>query len=136
LTYIYEDLSEEPLTPSHFLHGRRLSHLSSNVYFEPDFANHDKLSKRFSYLTQKLSHFWKRWRGEYLADLREMHRLRKRELVEIKSGDIVLISDKSRKRGLWKMGIVEEEIIGQDGIMCQAKVQVTGTGKSDYVNRP
>ena len=56
--------------------------------------------------------------------------------MDIKSGDIVLISDKSRKRGLWKMGIVEEEIIGQDGIMCQAKVQVTGTGKSDYVNRP
>jgi len=48
--------------------------------------------------------------------------------MDIKSGDIVLISDKSRKRGLWKMGIVEEEIIGQDGIMCQAKVQVTGTG--------
>ena len=32
LTYVYEDLSEEPLTPSHFLHNRRLSHLSSNVY--------------------------------------------------------------------------------------------------------
>jgi len=136
LTYIYEDLSEEPLTPSHFLHGRRLSHLSSNVYFEPDFANHDKLSKRFSYLTQKLSHFWKRWRGEYLADLREMHRLRKRELVEIKSGDIVLISDESRKRGFWKMGIVEETIIGRDGVVRGAKVRVTGTGKPEHLNRP
>jgi len=128
--------SEEPLTPSHFLHGRRLSHLSSNVYFEPDFTNHDKLSKRFSYLTQKLSHFWKRWRGEYLADLREMHRLRKREPVEIKLGDIVLISDESRKRGFWKMGIVEEKIIGQGGIVRGAKVQVTDTGKPEHLNRP
>ena len=136
LTYIYEDLSEEPLTPSHFLHGRRLSHLSSNVYFEPDFANHDKLSKRFSYLTQKLSHFWKRWRGEYLADLREMHRLRKREPVEIKSGEIVLISDESRKRGFWKMGIVEETIIGREGVVRGAKVRVTGTGKPEHLNRP
>ena len=115
LTYIYEDLSEEPLTPSHFLHNRRLSHLSSNVYFESDFANHDKLSKRFSYVTHKLIHFWIKWTGEYLADLREMHRLQKREPVENKLGDIVLISDESRKRGFWKMGIVEEEIIGWDG---------------------
>ena len=136
LTYIYEDLSEEPLTPSHFLHGRRLSNLSSSVYFEPDFANHDKLSKRFSYLTQKLSHFWKRWRGEYLADLREMHRLRKREPVEVKSGAIVLISDESRKRGFWKMGSVEEQIIGRDGIVRGAKVRVAGTGKPEYLNRP
>ena len=84
----------------------------------------------------KIESFLETVGGEYLADLREMHRLRKRETVEIKSGDIVLISDESRKRGFWKMGIVEEEIIGRDGIIRGAKVRVTGTGKPEHLNRP
>ena len=60
--------------------------------------------------------------GEYLADLREMYRLWRKEPVEVKSGDIVLISDESRKRGFWKMGIAEEQIIGHDGMVRGAKV--------------
>ncbi len=135
LTYNQEEL-EEPLTPSHLLHGRRLSHLSSGVYFESDFENHDKLSKRFSYLTLKLSHFWKRWSGEYLAGLRETHRLQDREPVEIKPGDIVLVGDENKKRGFWKMGIVEELIVGKDGHTRGAKVRMRGAGKPDYLNRP
>ena len=136
LTYNHEELGEEPLTPSHLLHGRRLSHLSSGVYFESDFENHDKLSKRFSYLTLKLSHFWKRWRGEYLSGLRETHRLQDREPVEIKPGDIVLVGDENKKRGFWKMGIVDELIVGKDGHTRGAKVRMHGAGKPDYLNRP
>jgi len=34
------------------------------------------------------------------------------------------------------MGIVEETIIGRDGVVRGAKVRVTGTGKPEHLNRP
>ena len=34
------------------------------------------------------------------------------------------------------MGIVEEEMIGRDGIVRGAKVRVIGTGKPEHLNRP
>ena len=46
----FEELGKEPLTPSHLLHGRRLLCISSGFEYEDD-ANHDKLSKRFVYLS-------------------------------------------------------------------------------------
>lgn len=131
----YEELREELLTPSHLLHGRRLSNLSSGVYFESDFENHDKLSRICFYLTLKLSHFWERWRGEYLAGLREIHRLQNKEPVGIKPGEIVLVSGENKKRGIWRMGIVEELIVGKDRHIRGAKVRMPGVGKPDYLNR-
>ena len=65
-----------------------------------------------------------------------LHHLRDIESVEIKSGDIVLIGDKNRKRGIWKIGIIEEHIVALDGITRGEKVPVTGTSKPEYLNRP
>ena len=61
-----------------------------------------------------------------------MHRLQEREPIAIKSGDKVLIGDENKKRGFWKMGIVEEQIIRKDGITCGVRVRVPGTGKSEF----
>ena len=87
-------------------------------------------------MTLKSSHFWKGWRGEYLSGLRETHRLQDRKPVEIKPGDIVLVGDENKKPGFWKMGIVEELIVGKDGNTRGAKVRMHGGGKPDFFNRP
>lgn len=43
---------------------------------EPDDAmNSNNLSTRFTHLTTRLTHFWNRWLKEYLADLREFHKV-------------------------------------------------------------
>ena len=80
LSYISSDDLEEPLTPSHFLTGRRVmsvpdslccGEVDDDVQVTPT-----DLSKRIKYLNKVLNQFWKRWRDEYLLELRDIHRYR------------------------------------------------------------
>ena len=81
--------------------------------------------KRFRYLAKKRLHFWNRWRREYLTDLREYHKHGKRELaVELQVGDVVLVKEDNIKRNGWKMGKVEELVVGKDGVVRGAKLKV------------
>ena len=60
LTYVYDELSEAPLTPSHLVVGRRLldQSPSSNVVM-------NTLARRERYLDGLLTHFRNRWKKEY-----------------------------------------------------------------------
>ena len=137
LTYLYDEL-EEALTPSHLLFGHRLSPLSENVDIHANLDNvdNDKIHKRFLYLTRKLNHFWNRWRKEYVTDLREFHKLTGTVPAQIASGDVVLIYDANEKRGFWKTGIVQDIIVGKDGVVRGASVRKMGRGKPETLNRP
>ena len=80
LSYVSSDDIEEPLTPSHLLVGRRILGLPEDPCYEvssdPDFDVTPKtLDKRMQHLSQILNHFWRRWRSEYLLNLRESHRM-------------------------------------------------------------
>ena len=60
LTYDYDELGAEMLTPSHLIYGRRLLSL-------PEMRNDEEesetgLLKRFRYLAKLRIHFWNRWR--------------------------------------------------------------------------
>ena len=141
LTYSYEELEAQVLTPSHLLLGRRLSPISDYISCEVDIdenSNFDNLSKRFLYLMKKLSHFWKRWHNEYLLGLREVHKLQKNKGNMIKEGDIVLLQDENNpKRNTWKMAIVEKLVKGADSEIRGAKVRkATCKGKSEVLSRP
>ena len=113
-----EDL-EEPLTPAHLIIGQRISTLPEvnslpDEYFE---VSHSDLSRRARHLNIVLGHFWKRWRAEYLLELRNAHSQAKRatgsSLVSV--GDLVLIHDEGHPRSCWKMGKVERILTGKDG---------------------
>ena len=63
LIYSGEELEEQVLTPSHLLTGKRISHLSENIGIplnSHELAGDGNLSRRFVYLTRKLTHFWTR----------------------------------------------------------------------------
>ena len=140
LTYFHEEFDEQVLTPSHLLVGRRISPLSENVDANLDldeYANNNCLSKRFVYLTKKLTHFWNRWHREYLSGLREVHRIHNGVPNRIAKGDIVLIQEENAKRNDWKLGIVEKLISGKDGQVRGAQVRkATTRGKPEILNRP
>ncbi len=51
-------------------------------------------------------------------------------------GDIVIIHDDNMKRGMWKMGVVEEIVKGRDNQVRGAKVRKAGKGKPEVVTRP
>jgi hypothetical protein len=79
LAFLNSDNTEEPLTPSHLLVGRRILSLPDNLtYFEPEDENFEvtdeSLQRRAKHLNSVLNHFWKRWSKEYLLELRDAHR--------------------------------------------------------------
>ena len=83
----------------------------------------------------KNSHFWNRWRREYVTDLREFHKMKQTSSINIAKGDMVLIQEENVKRGLWKTGIVKELIYGKDGQVRGAQIRKAG-GKYETLNRP
>ena len=80
LSYISTEDIEEPLTPSHLLVGRRVLSLPDPAHsqIEDDDLeiSGNRLTKRMRYLNRTLNHFWRRWKAEYLMELRESHRYR------------------------------------------------------------
>ena len=100
LTYLYDELGDI-LTPSHLLCGFRMSSLSENINSDIDCSeDHNKLTRRFFYLTNRLSQFWNMWRKEYLTDLREYHKEDNSKVESVAEGDLVLIFEDNVNRGL------------------------------------
>ena len=67
---------------------------------------------------------WSKWTKEYLPGLRERHRRCGGEQAPHPTvGDVVIIKDESQKRNKWKLGIVQNLIVGRDGIV-KAKLRV------------
>ena len=64
LSYVTSADDEEPLTPSHLLHGRRLMSLPdpcTGDLMDPDFKPSSmELSKRMNHLSNVMNHFWRR----------------------------------------------------------------------------
>ena len=78
LSYTTSSDLEEPLTPSHLLVGRRVLNLPDNLGYtvnsDDEEIDSSQLHRRSKHLANTLNHFWKRWRTEYLTELRESHR--------------------------------------------------------------
>ena len=80
-------------------------------------------------------HFWNRWRCEYLTDLREYHKAKNKcQLRTVSVGDVVIVHKENMRRGLWKIGKVEEIIWGRDGVI--SVIRVITKGKPVLLNRP
>lgn len=142
LSYISSDDIEEPLTPAHFLTGRRTLSVPDSLCCGQE-ADDDvqitpaQLNKRMRHLNTTLNQFWKRWKEEYLLELREFHRysMGNPEAVPISVGDIVLIHD-DKPRGFWRMARVQETVIGRDGHTRGAVLRVAGKNHPTVLQRP
>ena len=79
---------------------------------------------RVALLERLKYHFWIRWRNEYLLELRNSHRLKKKvaEGQPVAVGDVVIVHEDGLHRGLWKLGRVESLIKGKDGLVRGAVV--------------
>lgn len=128
LTYVYPDGVEEPLTPSHLMTGRRLMSIpdDKDALEDDEKDDHGVLTRRERYPATLLGHFWKRWRKEYLLELREHHNMsvRSNNLPQISPDDIVTVMDDEGKlpRSQWKLGKIVKLIKGNDGAIRGAKL--------------
>ena len=86
-----------------------------------------------------LEHFWKRWREEYLLELRNAHRTKSSNngSETIHERDVVIIHEDNKKRSLWKLGRVKKLIKGRDGATRGAVVQTCSSkGARSILKRP
>lgn len=97
LSYIHNDADEpQPLTPSHFLVGKRLTSLPPKTMVSE--SNSSNLTKehavhRWKYRQRLLTTFWNRWRKDYLMDLKSAHKSDSIKVTMLKEGNVVLIGD-------------------------------------------
>ena len=146
LTYLSASDLDEPLTPSHLMIGRRVVNLPDDLSYCVDLEDGDfsvgqkQLTKRAKHLNLVLNHFWKRWRQEYLAELRESHRSYSQgcsKAPTISVGDVVVVHEESLPRGFWRLGLVKELIKGRDGVPRGATVKLAPkSGKWSLLHRP
>ena len=138
LCFLYSDDTEEVLTPSHLLSGKRL--ISTSRIFPDENLEEDEISlnSRVKYIRTLIQHYERRWKNEYLTELREYQRSQNKiPAKQVKTGDVVLIHDEKLPRNSWRLGKVEELIQSKDGHVRACKLRVYSKGrKKSYLNRP
>ncbi|XP_028418531.1 uncharacterized protein LOC114543944 [Dendronephthya gigantea] len=68
--------------------------------------------------------------------LREFHKSGNRKARSLKEGEVVVVYGEGEKRGKWKLGKVEQLILGNDSEVRGAKLRIAGKGKPVYLKRP
>ena len=134
LTYLDEQDVDSILTPSHLFCGRRtLDRTGECAKNSIPNLDAEQVVRRTRLVNTIVEHFWKRWSKEYLLELRQNHKVRNDTRdMNINVGDVVLIHADNVKRNKWKLGKIEEIIVGNDGRIRGAKLK-TATG---YLKRP
>lgn len=144
LTYISSDDVEAPLTPAHFLMGRRTLSVPDSLLYQGEdddddvTVTHEQLNKQMRHLNVVLNQFWKRWQREYLLELREAHRYTSSNsgASAVSIGDIVLVHD-DKPRGFWRLARIKNVITGKDGQIRGAILRVSSEkGHSTTLQRP
>ncbi|XP_057302253.1 uncharacterized protein LOC130636526 [Hydractinia symbiolongicarpus] len=134
LTFLYENIGEQPLTPNHLLFGRKINLEASHIDSD---ENEKDLCQRYDHLQRIINHYWNRWKCEYLTELREYHRVGKsRGETSIRINDVVLIEEAKQPRQNWKMGVVEEFVPSRDGKKRGAVVRYVLNGNTHTIRRP
>lgn len=107
-----------PLTPAHFLYGSPLNSLPAvDLSSEP----YNRLT-RYKLLDAMITHFWNRWRREYLSSL-QMRQKWNTGSNPPKLGMIVIIIQDNIPPLQWPLAIIESLHPGADGIVRVATVK-------------
>lgn len=124
LSYVEDDVQLPLLTPNSLLF------FNSNVLpeLQPHHVETADLRKRAKHLLKCKEAMWRRWSQEYLRSLRERHGAQAGTGGDKPSvGDVVIFKSGERNRGKWPLGIVENLIVGNDGVVRGARLRA---GKS------
>ena len=135
LTYQSEELDKQALTPNHLIYGDKLATMPT---VPEDCFSDDIIGKRKLYVEEKLNHVWSRWSSEYLATLREFHKVKDQKAGSpyvLSKGDLVLIGQPNKNRGTWKTGKVIRLIKGKDGLTRGTVMETITNGTKVLIER-
>lgn len=133
LTILYPEAGEpEPLSPAHFLVGRKLTCLPPHrlsAETPTGAASRTRLVRRWRYRSAIVEGFWRRWRREYLLELRSAHLVRPTPSSGLNVGDMCLLNEDSLPRHMWKTCRVKETFSGRDGRVRSCRLVLPGGGE-------
>ena len=137
LTYLYDDSEgvSFALTPAHLFYGCRLVTRPSDQQFEIT-STAKSSTRRAKHQFRTLSNFVRMWHREYLMSLYERALNSGGGHNSIKAGDIVLLREDGTVRALWKLAKIVEPIMGRDGQIRSAKIQLLSKDKVIKLRRP
>lgn len=95
-----------------------------------DLVDATRMNKRFAYRQKIHQDLRKRFRAEYLGQLREFFKVRKES--HIRKGEVVLVGDSNSKRINWPLAKIQTLYPGKDGKVRVVEVKT----KSGSVLRP
>ena len=119
------------LCPNDLLLGRASSKVPQGPFLERTSAKH-----RFDFLQKVVQAFWTRWTREVFPNLVVQPKWHV-EQRNVKTGDVVLVQDANLVRGNWKMAVVENAIISEDGKVRRVEISYnTPEGTRATAERP
>lgn len=111
----------EPLTPSHFLIGRKITSLPEESVLD---IPENRLNK-FQHIQRLLQHFWKRWSKEYVSEMQIRTKWKKNMINILKVGTLVLIREDNTPPHQWRLGRVTELHPGEDSIVRVVSIKTS-----------
>ncbi|XP_064463564.1 uncharacterized protein LOC135374554 [Ornithodoros turicata] len=127
LTHVGTDAGDpEPLTPSHFLLGKRATSLPNDQAWEavPSSGGRHELYQSLESVRKAKRKFWTQWKREYLLLLRSAHHGATAEETLFNEGDVVLVQEDRVRPPFWKVGRVTRVIRGRDGVVRACVVRL------------
>ncbi|GFX13456.1 integrase catalytic domain-containing protein [Trichonephila clavipes] len=118
LTYVENDPGEpEPLTTAHFLelgYGDSKYPIHFIELIDATTAK-ESYKKRKTYRTLLLKQLWRRWKEQYLLQLKTANHLKTPSVHKnLKLNDVVLVEGNVKSKLLWELGIIKEIFFGRD----------------------
>ena len=110
-----------PITPAMFIQDIREAYIP-----EIDIIESYNFVKKLKYRVKLREDLRKRFRSEYLGQLKQQARKR---TSKIKIGDIVMIESDSKKRLDWPLARVTELLPGKDGVVRLVRLKTANGGK-------
>ena len=132
LTYLSNDVQDEPLTPSHLLRGTMVETLPLIPAAEPREDDDVNVGKRVRHqcvlFMQELKTFQSRWRSEYLTSLRQRHYngCSKQQGYHLRQGELVLLQYPGSAKSNWPLAKVIEVYPNDRGKVRSVKVSCQG----------
>lgn len=111
ITYVTSDHNDlEPLAPSNFLTNCKC------ILSSPDISNDGSaIANSWSLRQSLIKNYMKRWRTEYLCQLRSIHHNKPDLSKSVKVGDVVLLHEDNKPRLLWRLAVIQQTYQGRDG---------------------
>ena len=130
----YDGDMEDVLTPNHMVFGKRLELSNENENEIKLSSNVEMFTKHHSVKKDALTHFWNRWRKEYVTCLREI-KCRKQSSganMIINVNDVVIVFDEKAPQHLRRLARVNKLIYVYNDNEVRAAEVMLGTVKHEH----